>query len=254
MIWVVVAVLIGLALGGGVVLVLARRDSLHSAHRRVAERKSAPTKPVAPPVQVARSHDKPPAVDRPLDSPEPLRKAVSPKPVAPSVRVERSDDRAARADRSADFPDAVVKAAWRRQGGLCAQCGRLLIWANRDRDSGTGAWQKHHRIPIDQGGSSDLKNCVLFCSGVANCHFNIGHGGIGWNHYSPLEDSGLLYLRYGAEKVTTTVPQTGTRSSLIREVFGILTPGRAKTKSASKPKANRSRRSLQPEDDYEGVL
>jgi 5-methylcytosine-specific restriction endonuclease McrA len=217
MIWIVITVALGLALGVGVVLVLVRPVLLHSAHKRGARRKTASLKPVAPPLQVGRSQDKPPEVDRPVD-----------------------------------FLEEVVKAAWRRQGGLCANCGRLLIWTNRDRDSGTGAWQSHHRTPRDQGGSSNVKNCVLFCSGIANCHFNIGHGGIGWNHYSQLEDSGLPYLRHGSEEAKTTAPQTRTRPSLIGKVFGVLLPARAKKHSASKPNANRPGPSLPLQDDYDG--
>jgi len=152
-----------------------------------------------------------------------------------------------------DFPEAALSAAWRRQAGLCAQCGRLLIWANRNRDSGIGAWQSHHRTPRDQGGTSDLKNCVLFCSGAGNCHYNVGHGGIGWDHYSDLEDAGLLYLRYGADKPGRTTPQTRSKPGLIRQVFGIGGPGKSRRGSGSNPKANRSGTSGPLLDDYDGV-
>ena len=244
MIWIVTAILLGLALGVGAVLVLARPYSIHSAHKKSTGKTSASIKPAAPLVKIGRPHDKPSAADRAVRLP--LQ-------VVPPVAVASSHGKPPGLDRPADFPEVVVIAAWRRQGGLCAQCGRLLIWANRDRDSGIGAWQSHHRTARDQGGISDLKNCVLFCSGVANCHFNIGHGGIGWNHYSPLEDSGLLYLRCGAEKGTTTGPQTRTKPGLIGEVFGILVPGRGKRPSVSKPNAKRSRPSLSLEDDYDGA-
>lgn len=240
MIWIVTAILLGLALGVGSVLILARPDSVHSTHKKRATKKTASINPAAPSVQAGRSQQKPSAVGRPIRSTE---QAMAP------VQVERYLDPAPRVDRPVDFPEGAVKAAWRRQGGLCAQCGRLLIWANRDRDSGIGAWQSHHRIPRDQGGSSDLKNCVLFCSGVANCHFKIGHGGIGWDHYSPLKDSGLLYLFHGVAKANTTALQMRTGSGLIGEVFGILVPGRAKRPSASKPNAGRSRPSLSLGDD-----
>jgi len=132
-----------------------------------------------------------------------------------------SRSRPARERTVADFPDEIVEAAWRRQGGRCANCGRWLIRAHRDRDSGTGAWESHHRIPVDQGGRPTLPNCVLLCSGVADCHFNIGHGGIAWSHYAPVGDSALLFLSGG--QTTAAVPTTPVRRkrSLLREVLGI---------------------------------
>jgi len=215
MIWTVIAVTLGLALGVGVMLVLAQPASLHAVHKRRARKNTVSLLPVAPPLLENRpSPDNPPEVDR-----------------------------------TADFPEEVVKAAWRRQGGLCADCGRLLIWAHRNRDNGTGAWHSHHRTPRDQSGSSKLKNCVLFCSGTANCHFNIGHGGIGWNHYSVLEDAQLLYLRYGREQAKTTPAQTPATPSLVTRVFGILVPARGKEHLPSKSNANPSGRYSPYQDD-----
>jgi len=251
MIWIVITVALGLALGVGVVLVLARPDSLRTSYKRGARRKTPSLKPVAPPLQVGHSQDKPPEVHRPVRFPARVRNnAVSSKPVAPPLQVGHSQDRPPEVDRPVDFPVEVLQAAWRRQAGLCANCGRLLIWAHRDRDSGTGAWHSHHRIPRDQGGSSDLKNCVLLCSGIANCHFNVGHGGVGRNHYSPLEDSGLLYLRHGGEGAKTTVPHKRTMPSLIREVFGVRAPAQAKKHSTSKPNGSRSSPPLPLQDDF----
>mgnify|MGYP001591883551 CR=1 FL=1 len=128
---------------------------------------------------------------------------------------------------AADFPDHVIEAAWRRQGGRCAGCGRWLIRPHRDRDSGTGAWESHHRIPVDQGGSHLLSNCVLFCSGVADCHFNRGHGGIGWTHYAPLDESSLLFHSAGSTAVTDPTVPVRPKRSLLRQVFGIPQAGRA---------------------------
>jgi 5-methylcytosine-specific restriction endonuclease McrA len=126
------------------------------------------------------------------------------------------------------FPEQVVRAAWRRQGGRCARCGRWLIWSHRGRDSGIGAWQSHHRIPGDQGVISALANCMIFCSGAANCHFNIGHGGIGWTHYAPLDDSVLLFLFDISTTVTDHGARTRPKRSLLRAVLGISQPERAK--------------------------
>ena len=126
-----------------------------------------------------------------------------------------------------DFPDQMVEAAWRRQGGRCARCGRWLIWSHRDRDSGTGAWQSHHRIPEDQGGRTTLANCVLFCSGVGNCHFNVGHGGIAWSHYADLDGSALLFLVDVLTTVTDPTASTRRKRSLLREILGITQSRRA---------------------------
>lgn len=248
MILAVVAVLFGLALGVGAMLILARPGSLHSTHMRAARRKPAPLKGEPAPPKPAAT----PVLRGARREPTPLKSEPAPtRPAAAPVLVERSHDEPTGAPRPVDFPEAVLKAAWQRQGGLCAECGRLLIWANRDRDSGIGAWQSHHRTPRDQNGSSNLTNCVLFCSSVANCHFHIGHGGIGWNHYSPLEDAGLLYLRHGAEKASTNAPQTRARPGLSEKVFGILVPARPKRHSKPKPHAKRSRPSLPLVDDYD---
>ena len=132
---------------------------------------------------------------------------------------------------AADFPDHVIEAAWRRQGGRCAGCGRWLIRPHRDRDSGTGAWESHHRIPVDRGGSHLLSNCVLFCSGVADCHFNRGHGGIGWTHYAPLDELSLLFHSAGSTTATAPTAPVRPKRSLLRQVFGIPQAGRASRES-----------------------
>jgi 5-methylcytosine-specific restriction endonuclease McrA len=122
------------------------------------------------------------------------------------------------------FPEQVVRAAWRRQGGRCARCGRWLIWSHRGRDSGIGAWQSHHRIPEDQGGRTTLANCVLFCSGIGNCHFNIGHGGVAWSHYADLDGAALPFLVDVLTTVTEPAAPTRPKRSLLRAVLGIPQP------------------------------
>jgi putative FmdB family regulatory protein len=120
-----------------------------------------------------------------------------------------------------DFPDEMVKAAWRRQGGRCAKCGRWLVWSQRGKRRGSGAWQSHRMAPPDRGGKTTLANCVVLCSGVADCHFKVGHGGIAWTHYAPLDDSVLLYLFDSTATVEAPPPPTRPKRSLLREVFGI---------------------------------
>ncbi|MDM8001135.1 MAG: HNH endonuclease signature motif containing protein [Dehalococcoidia bacterium] len=121
----------------------------------------------------------------------------------------------------ADFPLPVIEAAWRRQGGRCAGCGRWLIWSRRNREGAVGAWESHHRVPIEHGGSSVLSNCVLLCSGVADCHFRRGHGGVAWTHYAPLEDSSLLFLFAGTPSAAPRVAGVPQRRNLLRDVLGI---------------------------------
>jgi len=94
------------------------------------------------------------------------------------------------------FSKDVVAAAWNRQDGKCAYCGKTLVFKNRDKEE-FGSWQTHHRKPKHIDGTDTLQNCVIFCSNLPNCHFNVGHGGISWEHYEPLSDSQLPYLYCG---------------------------------------------------------
>lgn len=140
-----------------------------------------------------------------------------------------------------EFTDEVVKAAWDRQGGRCAKCGRWLVWAQRGRDSITGAWQSHHRNPGDQEGCDALANCVIFCAGIADCHFNEGHAGVGWTHYAPLDDSTLLFLCAGDQMAKMT-PESPARNkgSLIGAVFGVRQVPQGKRRPVQKRKSKRS--------------
>jgi hypothetical protein len=118
--------------------------------------------------------------------------------------------------------EGVVKAAWERQGGRCAKCGRWLIWAQRGRESITGAWQPHRKDPEDQNQSHALANCIIFCSGMSDCHFREGHGGVDWSHHATLDDSMLLFLHAG--EVEAEKNPKGPRvekASLIEAFLGI---------------------------------
>jgi hypothetical protein len=119
-----------------------------------------------------------------------------------------------------EFSNDVVKAAWDRQGGRCAKCGRWLIWKSRDRHGGTGAWRPHPLTPEGQGGNAGVANCVIFCSGIADCHLNIGHGGLERSVGEPLDASTFLFFD-DAEQVAKTTPEPTKKRSLAREVFGI---------------------------------
>lgn len=143
----------------------------------------------------------------------------------------------------ADFTNDVIKAAWDRQSGRCAKCGRWLVWAQRGRRSVTGAWESHHRNPEDQEGRNSLANCIVLCSGIVDCHFNVGHGGIEWSHHAHLDDSSLLYLKAGEEALNTTPPApTRDSGSLIAAVFGIRQATDGRTRSVQKQTAKRGPR------------
>lgn len=123
-----------------------------------------------------------------------------------------------------DFPEQVVKAAWRRQGGRCARCGRWLTWSDRGKDSATGAWQSQYMIPEDKGGRTTIANCVILCSGVPSCHSNTGHGAVRWGQCAPLDDLVFLFLFAGSTALTGPAARVRPKRSLLREVLGIPQP------------------------------
>lgn len=140
-----------------------------------------------------------------------------------------------------EFTNAVVRAAWDRQGGRCAKCGRWLVWAQRGRDSATGAWEPHNMNRAGHEGSSGLADCVVLCAGIADCHFNEGHGGIDWSHHACLNDSTLLFLCAG-EEMAKMVPESPTsrKGSLIGAVFGVSQVAEGKRRPARKLKSKRN--------------
>jgi hypothetical protein len=89
-------------------------------------------------------------------------------------------------------------------------------------------------------GSSALADCVIFCAGIADCHFNEGHGGIDWSHNACLEDSALLFFCAG-EEVGKMAPESpnSTRRSLIGAVFGVSPVGEGKKRPVQKRKPKR---------------
>jgi len=70
------------------------------------------------------------------------------------------------------FPEDVVRQAWTRAGGRCecqgashlyGRCNRELVWENRGRETGTGAWEAHHIVSQETGGAPILSNCEILC-------------------------------------------------------------------------------------------
>ena len=73
------------------------------------------------------------------------------------------------------FSHATVLQAWTRADGACecrrrthghpyVRCGKELVWANRGRSSGRGAWEAHHSSAT---GGDGLANCQILCW---DCH------------------------------------------------------------------------------------
>lgn len=73
------------------------------------------------------------------------------------------------------FSEETVEEAWKRAGGRCecrrtthnhsyVRCNKELVWENRGRETGRGAWEAHHRSSI---GGDSLSNCEILCW---DCH------------------------------------------------------------------------------------
>ena len=100
-----------------------------------------------------------------------------------------------------DFPERIQRKAWERQRGLCAYCGKTLVWAHRDQGL-RGAWHAHHRKPKHHEGKNSLGNCALLCINPPkkNCHLLRGHNG-NTKKRVVLYDYELRYL-YGGDTFT----------------------------------------------------
>ena len=73
------------------------------------------------------------------------------------------------------FSDETILQAWKRAGGKCEcrrashnhpyiRCNKELVWENRGREEGRGAWEAHH---INSEGGDTLSNCEILCW---DCH------------------------------------------------------------------------------------
>ena len=75
------------------------------------------------------------------------------------------------------FDYNAKNAAFVRQHGHCAKCGKYLNMVYEDRRGYEGAWTAHDLLPLDEGGSNKAHNCVILCITEPNCHLNFAHGG-----------------------------------------------------------------------------
>ncbi len=69
-----------------------------------------------------------------------------------------------------DFSRHVEDQAWERQGGLCAGCGKPLVYYNRGQ-GGRGAYWPVRMKPDVYAGSSSADNCVLLCTECQEARF-----------------------------------------------------------------------------------
>ena len=82
-----------------------------------------------------------------------------------------------------EFSESVLDAAWERQNGLCAACGKVLVDLNR-KPRTRGAWNPHHREPVSLGGPGTLDNCLILCVNPnGGCHLQVGHDGYTGSDY-----------------------------------------------------------------------
>lgn len=75
------------------------------------------------------------------------------------------------------FPRTIKEAAFDRQRGRCAMCGKNLCWENYLK-KGRGAWQAHHI----NGKNLDhrLRNCACLCvNQPERCHYRAHEGDYG---------------------------------------------------------------------------
>ena len=81
-------------------------------------------------------------------------------PMLDSRRVTTLEAKAGATERlSGGAWETVRQRVKERDRHVCAACGRVR-----------GDHEVDHRTPVEQGGSNDMTNLQLLCSGVGNCH------------------------------------------------------------------------------------
>jgi hypothetical protein len=68
------------------------------------------------------------------------------------------------------FSRHVEDQAWERQGGMCAGCGKPLVYYNRGQ-GGRGAYWPVRMKPDVYAGPSSADNCVLLCTRCQETRF-----------------------------------------------------------------------------------
>ena len=67
-------------------------------------------------------------------------------------------------------------------------------------------------------------NCILFCCGIANCHFKIGHGGVEWSNYAALEDPLIPFINDRSAIAPGVGGPVRPNKSLLNQVLGVAPP------------------------------
>ena len=75
------------------------------------------------------------------------------------------------------FDYNAKNAAYVRQHGRCAKCGKYLNMLFEDRRGYEGAWTAHDLMSLEEGGSNKAHNCVILCITQPDCHLNFAHEG-----------------------------------------------------------------------------
>ena len=75
------------------------------------------------------------------------------------------------------FDYNAKNAAFVRQHGRCAKCGKYLNMVYEDRRGHEGAWTAHDLVPLDEGGTNKSHNCVILCITDPDCHLGFAHAG-----------------------------------------------------------------------------
>lgn len=75
------------------------------------------------------------------------------------------------------FDYNTKNAAYVRQHGRCAKCGKYLNMIFEDKRGYEGAWTAHDLVPLGEGGSNKAYNCVILCITKPDCHLSFAHGG-----------------------------------------------------------------------------
>lgn len=98
-------------------------------------------------------------------------------------------------DTRQEFTDTTKQKALERQKNKCASCGTkisALGEAGKSSHRFGERTEAHHMKHCQQGGTSDLSNCVIICKA---CHYNV-HGGNYRNKDSHLETSSSDYFYF----------------------------------------------------------
>ena len=75
------------------------------------------------------------------------------------------------------FSYNATNAAYVRQHGRCAKCGKYLKMIYEDWRGHEGAWTAHDLVPLEEGGVNRAYNCIILCITNPDCHLNFAHGG-----------------------------------------------------------------------------